>query len=81
MTDRKFYETTITVKVLSEQPLRWNDLNDLAYAIEEGDCVGHIPDDTSRTLTGKECADLLDEFGSESGFFQLDDEGNDLEGA
>ena len=37
-----FYKTVITVEVLSEGPLQWNDLSDVAYEIIEGGASGWI---------------------------------------
>ncbi len=81
MTQRHFYETTITVKVLSEEPFEWDDLPDIAYAITDGSCVGDVKEASTRRLDGKETADTLAAFGSESGFFNLTEAGDDTEDA
>lgn len=75
---RKFYETTITIRVLSEEPFEFNDLDDIHYAIDQGDCVGHVAEDGAKTLDAKETVALLYEFGSEPGFFQLTDDAQDV---
>jgi len=73
---RKYFLTTYTIKVLSED----RDVEDLlpsevAEAIDTGDCVG-ITDTRSEEITPKRAANLLIEFGSEPGFFRLDEDGN-----
>ena len=75
-----FFKTTITVTVLSENPLGLvcNDLGELHYRITNGDCVGTIKDASHEQITGKQCADTLYELGSEPDFFRLDDEGNTI---
>jgi hypothetical protein len=78
MAAKKFYLNIITLKVLSEdEPLDGDlDVKEIAYEIDEGACVGNGLDFVHKELSGKETADLLREFGSEPGFFQLDDDGN-----
>lgn len=74
----KFFKTTFTVTVLSEGPFGdWENLHDVAYAIDEGDCSGHIAEKTE-VMTPKEAAKALQEQGSDPEFFQLDAEGNDI---
>lgn len=80
MSPRKFYKTVIEVVVLSERPYGPKRLSDVAYDIMDGDCVGGWDATESKEIDGRAAADLLYEFGSEPGFFQLDDEGNDVDG-
>lgn len=40
MIKKSLIETTITVKILSEEPFDYNNLSDVHYAITEGDCSG-----------------------------------------
>jgi hypothetical protein len=70
-----FYKTTFTITVLSEESIQNMDLADLAYAIDQGPCVGSFPQAEQVELTGKEMADALRALGSEPGFFNLDDAG------
>jgi hypothetical protein len=80
MTDRKFYATTFTFKVLSEEPVYNSSLADLTYAVDEGPCVMHSFDsDGGKTVTPKDMADLLTEAGSDPSFFDLDPDGTDNE--
>jgi hypothetical protein len=81
MSNRKFYKHSVTVVFLAEDsPLDFETLGDINYAITDGPCVGLFPTDESCVeVTGKEAAELLSEFGSEPSFFNLDDEGNDVD--
>lgn len=78
--DRKFYKTVVTVTVLSEEPLcRGTDLKDIAHQIIEGDWSGEVDVGNSKEVTASEVAKLLEEQGSDPGFFRLDSEGNDVD--
>lgn len=77
---RKFYRTVIQVEILSEEPYEGDDLNTIASDTDTGDCSGQITDiERNQEVTGKEMVALLQKQGSDSEFFQLDAEGNDLE--
>lgn len=75
---RKYFLTTYTIKVLSEDR-HVEDFSpaEVAEVIDTGDCVG-VTETSSELIDGKRAAELLTEFGSEPGFFRLDDEGNEL---
>jgi len=75
---RKFYRTTITVTVLSEEPFDYDNLEGVHYAITEGECSGHYETTKSETLTAKQVAEALQAEGSDPEFFQLTDEGEDI---
>jgi len=79
MTKRKFYRTRIIVEVLSEEPVDFDNLNQVHYAITEGDCSGRWEETEVKELNGKEAAVALEIQGSEPGFFGLTDDGEDLE--
>ncbi len=73
---RDFFKTTIVVEVLSENtPTNDMELNEVAYAIEHGDCVGRTAVTEVIALGGPETSRLLKEFGSDPGFFNLDENG------
>lgn len=80
MTDRKFFKTTITVVVLSEdEPLQDGlPLDQVAYLIEEGDCSGETHFE-SVEISAKEAAQALIGQGSDPELFRLSDEGEDLD--
>ena len=81
MTIRKFYRTVIQVEILSEEPyhLGSKDLDDIRFDIIEGDCSGAITDIViNEQLDGKQVALALQNQGSDPEFFQIDEEGNDI---
>lgn len=73
-----FYKTTIVVTVLSEEPLP-NDISlaGVAHSITEGDNSGEWEIANLEPLNGKETAAALIAQGSDPGFFQLTDNGED----
>lgn len=74
----KYYRTTVTVTVLSEEPFTTTpELNELHYAITDGDCSGDISITKQETLNGKQIAKALQDQGSDPGFFNLTDEGEE----
>lgn len=74
---RKYFLTTYTIKVLSEDyPVEDLTPAEVAEAIDTGNCVG-LTEASSVEIDGKRAATLLTEFGSEPGYFMLDDEGYD----
>jgi hypothetical protein len=82
----KFYKTTFTIDVLSEEPFEGGhplgdsvSLEQIAYEINEGSCVGTNLRSVQVELTPKEAADALIEAGSDPSFFSLDDQGNAVE--
>lgn len=80
MSKRQFWLTRVIVEVLSEEePVQYQDLSDLHYAITDGECSGKIKTDNVVMLEGEAAAKALQEQGSDSEFFQLDAEGNDIE--
>lgn len=78
MSDRKFYETIFSFKVLSEQPVDHYSLRSIAHEIMEGYCVGSEVNTEVKELTAKEAAKGLTELGSEPLFFNLDLNGNEI---
>jgi hypothetical protein len=71
---RKFYETTVTIKILSEDHPIDEDMSlvDIDHAISEGDCVG-VTKAKAKELTAKQVAKRLREMGSAPGFFMLEE--------
>jgi len=80
MTKRKFYRTRFVYEVLSEEPLGEITLGSLEEMCDSGSCVGRWGGSTEKKLNGRQAADALYDFGSEPGFFMLDDKSNDTEG-
>ena|SRR3990167_9921703 len=77
--ERKFYRTLIAVEVLSEAPFTSIDLEVIHEAITTGDCSGVVSVEDSEEVDGVKMAELLRAQGSDPDFFQLTDEGEDLE--
>jgi hypothetical protein len=78
MTKRIFYKTVYQVTVLSEEPVEFAGLADIASAITEGDCSGEYTTISSEVLNGEQVAKALKAQRSDPGFFMLDDTGKDL---
>ena len=76
---KKFHKTIISVVVLSEEPYVLNDLATVAHDIVEGDCVGSYTVASAQILDGKEMAVELRHTRSDPAFFQLTEDGEDLE--
>ncbi len=74
MMKKNFFETTFTIKVLSEKPIEGIDLQDLDYEVNEGHSVLRSRREKIKSLTGKQMANALYDAGSDPSFFQLDDE-------
>ena len=83
MMERKFYRTSVTFIVLSEEPIpAWMDMGAIVTECENGEYVANYNIDTpdnQEVLTPKQMADALYEAGSDPGFFRLDDNGNEIE--
>jgi hypothetical protein len=78
--DRKFFKTTVTFTVLSEEPIPPHaDLQYIANEAVDGQYVGNFGASEEVKLTGAEVAEALYEAGSDPGFFSLDSEGNDTD--
>jgi hypothetical protein len=79
MTKRKFYKTTFSWVVLSEEPLA-ADLSpeEIRHMTMEGDCSGDFERVSEKVLNGKQAAKALQEQASDPEFFQIDENGNDL---
>jgi hypothetical protein len=76
---RKFYKTTYTLVILSEQPINeMASLEDLQYEITDGEFSGITHREKEEIVDGKTMAKLLEGQGSDPEFFRLDAEGNDL---
>jgi hypothetical protein len=79
MTDRTFHRTVIQVEVLSESPIGPVALDTLHHMITEGDCSGHMKTLGQEELDGKQAAEALLSQASDPSFFNLTDEGEDLD--
>jgi hypothetical protein len=79
MAKKLIYKTVIQVTVLSDTPLTHMSLSDVAYVIEDGDCSGQVEWKPSKILVGKAAAKAVQAQGSDPEFFQMDEDGNELE--
>jgi hypothetical protein len=80
MTDRKFHKTIIKVEVLSEEPIpEGMDLQNVIAECTEGGWSMRQFGWKETELNGKQAAKALLLQGSDPGFFQLDEKGNDAE--
>lgn len=76
---KKYYKTTIVVTVLSEyEPPVWNDLADLYYLITDGHCSGMVATADEIEVSAKQMALCLIEQNSDTEFFGLDEDGNEI---
>lgn len=69
----KYYKTTFTVTVLSQEPIYNMALEDIAREVNEGDCVLHGFTSKSKTVSKLAMIKLLYDAGSEPGFFQIEE--------
>ena len=79
MSTRKFYKTVIKVTVLSEESFTYNNLADVHNAITNGDCSGAHSTVSVAELSGKDVVKALQAQGSDPCFFQLKEDGEDIE--
>lgn len=80
MSKRKFYRTVIQVEVISETPIGEMDMSTIIHEMNYGDlsgkCDTQIQDEE---VDGKRAAEILMDQGSDTEFFQLDENGNDID--
>jgi len=75
----KYYQTTFTVVVLSQEPLGDLTLGQIEYETMEGHSVMKSIDYKEVKITAKQAVKALYEARSEPSFFQLDDKGNEID--
>lgn len=78
---RTFYRHVFSIEVLSEEELGSMSLVDIEEAITTGHCSGQFLETAVTKVRPKTMAKLLLKQGSDPEFFQLDEQGNDLEDA
>ena len=77
---KKLYRTVIQIEVLSDEPYEGNDLETIAYDITDGHCSGLLSDVVrNEEITGEDAVKQVKEHGSDPEFFEMDEEGNELE--
>lgn len=77
---RKFHRYTITMTIMVDGEINSSLTPDDIWAeAMEGEYVGAWYTSNDEILTPQEMADALYEAGSEPGFFQMNDDGTDME--
>lgn len=78
---KKIYRTVFQFEVLSEEPIESMSLNDIAEATTDGHMSGRFLENSvnNQELTGLEAARAIEEQGSDTEFFGLDANGEELE--
>jgi hypothetical protein len=76
----KIYKTLILLTVLSDRPLQEGmSIADIDAECEDGDFTGKTDwQEVNTVLEGKEAADAVRDTGSSTDFFQMDEDGNEL---
>lgn len=76
--ERKFYKTTVNITILSEgAPADDLSMDGIGWFVTDGEGVLHSRHDGVAEVSPEEMARLLDEAGSDPGFFSLTPEGDD----
>lgn len=76
---RKFYKTIVQFEILSEEPVGSVDLETIAFMTNEGDWSGRFLETFEEEVDGPVMASLLLDQGSDSEFFGLTEDGEDLD--
>ena len=80
MTKRTFYKRTVTLEILSEEPIPPGmNLENIIFAARNGDYSMREFGEKEVKLNGKQAAKALEKQGSDPSFFRLTPTGNDLE--
>jgi len=80
MTNRKFYLRTVTIQFISEEPHpdAWS-IEDAMFDAKEGDSSMQESSDNTEEVDGKRAVEILVDQGSDPGFFDLTDDGEDAD--
>lgn len=77
---KKLYRTVIQIEVLSDEPYEGTDLDTIMYDITDGHCSGLVSDVTrNETLEGSAAVNEVKKHGTDLDFFQMDEEGNEID--
>jgi len=82
MAKKPIYRNVLKFEILSDTPLDGSEsLENIAYACDKGDCVGRFIENevTNEKLEGSEASHKLYVMGSQPEFFNIDNEGNEIE--
>jgi hypothetical protein len=78
----KYYRQVVTVTVLSNNPIQFNNLAELGEMIESCECSGEVSEGPSEELTKEQMTEALIAQGSDPGFLIMDfsdDDGDQTE--
>ena len=78
---RKFWKTEVHIEVLSEIPFEWDSLEDIQYAITEGDCSSRVLQGRVKKLDATQAVTELLKQGSSPEFFGLTEKGEEASDA
>jgi len=78
MAKKTLYKTTYTIEVLTEENVNY-DLSDLSDVITDGEASGHEFRTKTVKVVGKDAVKECKKHGTDPEFFQMDEEGNDIE--
>lgn len=76
----KYFRTVVEIEILSEDEPWHGEVSELHRDIVHGDCSGTMKIKSNDEVTPNRMAQLLLAQGSDPGFFQLDADGNEVEG-
>jgi len=76
---RKFYRTVFTYELLTEEHVGHPSLEEIAYEAREGHGSGMFLETKLEVIDGPTAARLLQNQGSDTEFFRLTEDGEDLE--
>lgn len=80
MTERKFYKRVVQVTVISDEPFASGENRYIVRCLlNDGPDVGSFETVSEAVLDGKQAVEELLNVGSDSTFFELDEEGNDVD--
>ena len=78
MTKKKLYKTTYTIEVLTDEESIF-DLQGLVYEIQDGDASGHELSTKTVIVEGMDAVKECEIHGTDIDFFQMDEDGNEIE--
>jgi hypothetical protein len=76
--EKVLYKTTYTIEVLTEENVNY-DLSELSDVITDGEASGHELRTKTVKVVGKEAVKECEKHGTDTEFFNMDKEGNEIE--
>lgn len=80
MKKKVLYRTVVKVEILSEEPIpEGTDLDEMMAEADDGEFLGHTEVlEDNKPIVGKRAVAMVEKFGSDPDFFQMDSRGYDL---